>query len=409
MKKNKILTFSFVFLALAFFSTLAYQIWTTNLPLISPLDVITPLPSFSTSEDSSPKIALGFLPYWNLKYADELNIKHLTHLAYFGIELAEDGTINQYSQPGEYEPGWNKFASDELNSVFRQTRLSHKTPVLVIKAFNKDTIRSLLNTPSYRHQAITSIANTLQQEQIYSINIDFESSSISDFQTRNNFVLFVKELQQQTVNNHQLEISIDIFANSAEQTFIWDLQSLEPYTDYFIVMAYDFYRSSSNQAGPVSPLRGKCTSTNFLSSSAEEICLEQDITSAISAISQTIPAEKIILGIPFYGYQWQTASDSFLANTYSQTGSLASYRYIQELFDSQDVSSLSASWSSLSQTPYLNFYQDNLLYQIHYDNPYSLSLKLDLVNQANLAGIAIWALGYEVPYNDLWQTISQQL
>lgn len=408
MKKNKVLLFTFIFLALSFFSTLTYQIWTTNLPLISPLDLITPLPPFSSSTNSSSKMVLGFLPYWNLKYANELNIKSLTHLAYFGIELNEFGEIEKFSQPGELEPGWNKFNSDSLDLIFRQLRLTHKKPVLVIKAFNKENIRSLLNTPIYRHQAVSSITQLLQEKQTNSVNIDFETSSISDSQTRNNFTLFIKELKQQNINAIPLEISIDIFANAAQQTFIWDLSALEPHTDHFIVMAYDFYRPSSTQAGPVSPLRGKCSSTNFLEPPSET-CLEEDITSSIADITQIIPPHKIILGIPFYGYQWQTASNNFLANTYSQTGSTATYRYIQELFNSEDISSLSASWSALSQTPYLNFYQQENLYQLHYDNPYSLSLKIDLVNQAGLGGIAIWALGYEVPYSDLWQTISQQL
>lgn len=408
MKKNRTLLFTFIFLALSFFSTLIYQIWTINLPLISPLDLITPLPPFSSSTNSPSKMVLGFLPYWNLKYANELNIKSLTHLAYFGVELNEFGEIKKFSQPGELEPGWNKFNSDSLNLIFRQLRLTHKKPVLVIKVFNKENIRSLLNNPAYRHQAVSSIIQLLQEKQTNSVNIDFETSSISDSQTRNNFTLFIKELKQQNINTAPLEISIDVFANAAQQTFIWDLSALEPHTDYFIVMAYDFYRPSSTQAGPVSPLRGKCPPTSFLELPSET-CLEEDITSSIADITQIIPPHKVILGIPFYGYQWQTASDNFLANTYPQTGSTATYRYIQELFDSEDISSFSASWSALSQTPYLNFYQEENLYQLHYDNPYSLSLKIDLVNQAGLGGIAIWALGYEVPHSDLWQTISQQL
>ena len=406
MKKNKFLLSTFIFLALAFFSTITYQIWTTNLPLISPLDLITPLPSLSSSKSTPKKMVLGFLPYWNLKYANELDIKSLTHLAYFGVELDEFGEIQKFSQPGELEPGWNKLQSDSLELILRQVRLSHKKPVLVIKVFNKENIRSLLNNPTYRHQATTTITQLLKEKQITSVNIDFETSSISDSQTKNNFTLFIKELKQQSTD--PLEVSIDVFANAAQQSFIWDLAALEPHTDYFIVMAYDFYRASSSQAGPVSPLRGKCPSTDLLETS-EETCLEEDITSSISDITKIIPPHKVILGVPFYGYQWQTASDNFLANTYSKTGSTATYRYIQELFNSDDVSSFSASWSSLSQTPYLNFYEQGDLYQLHYDNPYSLSLKLDLVNQAGLGGIAIWALGYEVPYSDLWQTISQQL
>ena len=243
MKKNKFLLSTFIFLALAFFSTIIYQIWTTNLPLISPLDLITPLPSLSSPKSTPKKMVLGFLPYWNLKYANELNIKSLTHLAYFGVELDEFGEIQKFSQPGELEPGWNKLQSNSLELILRQVRLSHKKPVLVIKVFNKENIRSLLNNPTYRHQATTTITQLLKEKQITSVNIDFETSSISDSQTKNNFTLFIKELKQQSTD--PLEVSIDVFANAAQQSFIWDLAALEPHTDYFIVMAYDFYRASS--------------------------------------------------------------------------------------------------------------------------------------------------------------------
>ncbi len=60
-------------------------------------------------------------------------------------------------------------------------------------------------------------------------------------------------------------------------------------------------------------------------------------------------------------------------------------------------------------SPYIVYQDDGATYQIHYEDSRSLSLKLDLVNQSALGGVAIWALGYETPYQELWQTIAAKV
>ncbi len=203
--------------------------------------------------------------------------------------------------------------------------------------------------------------------------------------------------------NPRCQIDVDVFADSAEKYRLWDLASLEPVTDRFIVMAYDYYRKSSKQAGPVAPLTGRCNPDT----KTESLCLDQDIVTHISQFSKIIPSEKIILGVPFYGYEWQTVDDSYLANTYPGTGTMASYSRVQSIFSDIDVSSVSARWSDLSLSPFLSYQQDNKTYQIQFENAQSLAQKIKLVKSANLGGIAIWALGYETPYPELWQPIKE--
>jgi spore germination protein YaaH len=191
-----------------------------------------------------------------------------------------------------------------------------------------------------------------------------------------------------------------VFADSAAKYRLWDLEALSRVTDRFIVMAYDYYRKNSSQAGPVAPLTGKCKDDETSRS-----CLEYDIVTHLAKMIKLVPSEKIILGIPFYGYEWQTAGRDFLANTYSRTGSLASYSRIQTLYADPDVSSLSALWSESTLSPYLVFDTNDEIHQIHYENSESLKQKIKLVKSANLGGIAIWALGYETPYHELWEPI----
>ena len=392
----------FLLLGLALSSITAYAIWRSTLPLVSPIALIDSLIGNSPAIRSN-KVIYGFFPYWNLKYAEQLKINSLTHFAYFAIDLKEDGSTNKKVNLVESEPGWNKLKSKDTNKLLYQSKLLGQKTVIVITAMQPETIESILNSPENKRAAITSIMNIYKDFGFDDINVDFEYVDVGNKVLRDNFVDFITNLRFVCVSyKSHCQIDIDIFASAAEKPRLWDLKQLEPVTDKFIVMAYDYYRKSSTQAGPIAPIRGKCTGTF----SDEKDCLEEDILSHISQISKLIPSNKIILGVPFYGYEWQTASTDFLANTYPGTGALATYQRIQSLFQDVKISSISAQWSNLTLSPYLSYEEDEKIYQIHFENAQSLEQKIKFVESANLGGIAIWALGYEGPSQDLWEPIN---
>lgn len=392
----------FLSLGLIFTSITAYFIWRSNLPLVSPIALIGSLIGNSPAIRSK-KVIYGFFPYWNLKYAEELNIESLTHLAYFAIDLNADGTINKKINLIESEPGWNKLKTKEVGRLLYQSKLLGQKTSLVITAMQPETIEGILSSPENKRTAIGSIMTVYKDFGFDDINVDFEYVNDASKILRDNFIGFITDLRLACVGyKSHCQIDIDIFASAAENPRLWDLKQLEPTTDKFIVMAYDYYRKSSPQAGPVAPIKGKCVS-NF---SGEKNCLEKDIITHLSQISKLIPSHKIILGVPFYGYEWQTASADFLTNTYSGTGTLATYQRIQSLFQDTKIASLSAHWSDVTLSPYLVFEKDDKIFQIHFENAQSLEQKIKLVDSANLGGIAIWALGYEGNSQDLWTPIN---
>ena len=393
-------------LGLIYFSLSFYHLWLINLPLVSPLDLIESLPPLAPIFNKpGQKIAFGFLPYWNLKLANELTVKPLTHLAYFGIDLTPAGGIKKYDRPGEKEPGWNKLNSDQYSLLHRQLKILGKKIILTVLAMETEQIETLLSSVENRNNAINSILSVYAEKEFDGLNIDFEYMGYPAEETRKNFTIFVADLTRQCkAIDKNCEISLDVFADSAIKSRLYDLSALGKVVDQIIVMAYDFYRPSSTQSGPVAPLRGKCNRD-----SKTTPCLDYDIVTSIGDIAKFVPSYKIILGIPFYGYEWQTVDDSFLANTYPKTGSLATYKRIQGLFGNEKISSLSASWSNLTLTPYLSYVEADKTYQIHYEDAASLKLKINFIHQAKMGGLAIWALGYEIPYQDLWQTISNNL
>jgi len=392
----------FLTLALVFSSITAYFIWQSNLPLVSPIDLIGSLIGNSPAIKSE-KVIYGFFPYWNLKYAEQLNIQSLTHFAYFAVDLNDDGTINKKVNLVESEPGWNKLRSKDTSKLLYQSKLLGQKTVIVITAMQPEIIENILNSPENKRTAISSIMAVYKDYNFDDINIDFEYVNGGNQTLRDSFVGFITDLRFACVSyKSHCQIDIDIFASAAENPRLWDLDKLEPVTDKFIVMAYDYYRKSSTQAGPVAPVIGKCD--NVLS--GEKDCLEKDILTHITQISKLVSPDKIILGVPFYGYEWQTASTDFLANTYPGTGAMATYQRIQSIFQNTEVSSISAQWSDSTLSPYLSYIEDNNIYQIYFENAQSLEQKVKLIKSANFGGIAIWALGYEGITDDLWTPIN---
>ncbi len=398
-RKISLLLFIFV-LFLTLGGIAGYIFWKNTLPLVSPIALIEVMTGTSPAINSK-KIVYGFFPYWNLKMSEDLNINQLTHFAYFAIDMNPDGTINKVNNNKEQEPGWNKLNSKAFEKLLYQTKVLGQKSVITVTAMDQDTISSLTENPQKSLTAVSSIMDIYRSKKFDDINIDFEYVGEPTKQTRDGFTFFIKSLKAACLSvNSNCEIDIDVFADSAEKYRLWDLQALEPLTNHIIVMAYDYYRKSSTQAGPVAPLRGKCNPNTM-----QEVCLNQDILTHISQFSKILPSEKIILGIPFYGYEWQTASENYLANTYPGTGSMASYSRIQSLFSNPKVSSISAQWSDLSLSPFLTYKEDGETFLIQYENAQSIDQKIKLVKSANLGGIAIWALGYETHYQELWQSI----
>src|SRR5207245_5576157 len=87
--------------------------------------------------------------------------------------------------------------------------------------------------------------------------------------------------------------------------------------------------------------------------------------------------------------------------------------------DLQCALNLQNNWDYASSTPWASWYSPatndpcggnhNSWRELYYDNATSLGDKYDLVNNRNIRGIGMWALGYDHGYTDLWNEIEAKL
>lgn len=332
----------------------------------------------------------GFLPYWTIQSAEVPSA--VTDVAYFAVIFDGQGRLVERIDGGA-EMGYARLQSDSFTDWLAEQPTDRDIHITITGQSN-DEIAELVTSPVARQSFRQTVTQLLASYPFAGVQLDFEYSATATDQVRAGYVQLVRELNQDIKRmDPNLKLSVAAFGSAASKQSFWDIAGLAPHIDYLIIMSYDYHVRSSQVAGPVAPLFGKETGR-----------WQDDITSNLRDFLQHIPPEKILLGIPFYGYEWQISGDAPGSPTFPSSGATATYKRVQELL-TERAGDIEEGWDSAALSPFI-FYQENGQNRIiYYDNPRSLSYKLDLVNQLNFGGIAIWALGYEGEQSELWRVI----
>jgi hypothetical protein len=110
-------------------------------------------------------------------------------------------------------------------------------------------------------------------------------------------------------------------------------------------------------------------------------------TEALQQFTAVVPASKIILGVPYYGYDWPTTDGTSGAQATGGESPL-SYSVIAS-------SGHPTYWDPTTQTPWTAYQVGQQWHETYFDNPTSLALKAQLANSFHIAGVGIWALGMD--------------
>lgn len=362
--------------------------------LVSPLSRLGYIQFSGFSEKQKEKHVYGFLPYWTLSEATISGA--LTDIAYFSVGLDASGHIVE-SANGEVEMGWRRLQQEKFTEWAAERRAAGQKLHITVTMFDADTIAQMLGSAAAREQARKTLTQLIASYPFDGIQLDLEYAGTVTDDLRANYVTFVHDLSQDLKRQDaRLELSVAFFASAASRYTFWDVEKLEPWTDFFIVMAYDYHIRSSPVVGPVAPIFGRGTGR-----------WEHDVVTNMRDILEHVAAEKVMLGIPFYGYEWTSTSDEPGAATYPNSGATATYDRVLRILEDPDLKA-KERWDDEALSPYVVYKERGQTQFIYYENTRSLSYKLDFVEQLGLRGIAIWALGYEGNRGELWDVIYQK-
>lgn len=387
-----VVTFFLGTLALFFVIALSYS------PVgnvISPFVMhLTGLKSPTVLPGSSHEV-FGFAPYWTIDKLDSVDFTSLTTFAYFGVPILSDGSLDKSDH------GYEVFKSDKVTNIFKKAHSSGTRVVLTLTCMDNDTIESFLSNSESIQRTIKETIAEVKSRGIDGVNIDMEYVGTPDIYYRNQFSDFVASM---TDEMHRIlpgsKVSVSVYASSAKDFKLYDIANLGNSTDNVFMMAYDFAATGSDKAMPTAPLYGY-----------KEGKYSYDIATAVQDFTKKMPAEKIILGVPYYGYNYliygepQVNADTRPSWSWRGQPAVQTYQIAQD-----NLTVEREGWDSIGKVGWKAYYvpETDTWRMLFLDDTRSLSIKYDFAKEKNLAGIGIWALGFDTGKNELWSVIRKK-
>lgn len=322
----------------------------------------------NTKSYTLKKEVFGWHPYWQGSSYYDYDYSLLSEISYFSYEV-DANTGNPIT------------TRDWLTTDLVTVAQNHGVKVsLTVTLFSNHEL--LLTNPAAKDTLIENLISLVKQRNANGINLDFEALPQSQ---GSNFTTFVKEL----CNRFHDEIPdsrISMAIPAVDWSKVFNVAEMNSYIDLFLIMGYGYHWSGSNEAGPVSP------------KNAGSIWSKISTTRSINYyLNSGISPTKLCLAVPYYGRNWETTSDAVPATA---TGKGATVKYGQLVIDYINV--YQEYWDEHASCPaYIFKDNNNAWHQCWVDNAKSLAYKYDHVNLSKIAGIGIWAMGYEGTSTDL--------
>jgi spore germination protein YaaH len=329
-------------------------------------------------------VVMGFLPYWLLAKVDPASLQAINNVTYFGLEINSDGTLVQRANPQELEPGWNKLDKGDFAETVKGLAPSQVERSLLLHLSNDSTISALLSDPTTHAQnMMRDVQPLMKQHGFTDLNLDIESFKTASPAAQVQMVTFLREVRKQIDEKKIGTLTTELTVASLVKEHLLDPVVVGEVSDRVVLMAYDFTYRDSFVSGPVAPLGG-----------AKEN-IEYDVIESVKLATQAIPAHKLLLGIPLYGYEWETLSYQPRSAVVPGTGKTATLVRVEEL--RQTCSECKFGRDEITGTPYVLAppNEDSSIQQIYYEDEQSIQKKIELAQEYRLGGVALWALGYE--------------
>jgi spore germination protein len=277
----------------------------------------------------------------------------LTYLSIFSYTVNSDGSIN--SIPDE--------------ELIKLARSYNVAPMMVITnidsndTFNSDLARSILTNEAAQDKLITNILINLKAKNYYGLDVDFEFIYPEDKVKYNNFLRKVVDALHP--KGYKVSTAVAPKTSTDMTGLLYEAHDYEAHgkiVDRIIIMTYEWGYTYS-EAMPVAPL-----------DRVQEV-IEYAVT--------VIPNDKILMGIPNYGYDFRVPRLEDEPAT-----SISNFEAIQ--IGRENL--VAIEFDDEAMSPYFNYMNKDVVREVHFEDARSIKEKILLAIEYDLAGLSFWTL-----------------
>lgn len=228
---------------------------------------------------------------------------------------------------------------------------------------------ALYSSKKARTNMVNTLINDAEKYGFDGINLDFENIKSA---YAKDYLQFVRELSIEC-ERKGLVLSTDNYKPEAYNR-CYNLKEQSRFVDYVIVMAYDEHYAGTDA--------GSVASLPFVKEAVEDTV-------------QLVGKEHVIAGIPFYTRIWTTTD----GNTTSRAVGM------QAAVDQLNSDGQVALWNDDCGQYVASYTVGNSTRQIWFEEEKSIEVKMQVIQENNVAGVAGWKLGLEK--SSVWSVISK--
>lgn len=292
-------------------------------------------------------------------------LPYLTFLSIFSYSANADGTLKGIND-------------DELIGIAKEFRTA---PIMVVTntiegaGFDSDLAKTILTDNSVRSTLINNIVSTAKAKGYKGVDIDFEYIYPSNRADYNNFLTELKG--KLTPNNLSLSTAI---APKLSATQIGTLYEAHDYrfhgqvADRVIIMTYEW---------------------GYLYGPPLAVAPYNEVKKVISYAVTEIPSEKILMGMPNYGYDWTLPY---------REGTAAEILSINSAILRAANVGADIQYNESSEAPFYEYSKNGSDHIVWFENARSTMARLQLINDYNLGGVSYWTIGSLFTQN--WRILS---
>lgn len=288
--------------------------------------------------------------------------QYLTYITPFSYHVKEDGTLTPLN--------------DEV--IIREAKNYRVAPLLCISnisesgGFSTELIGKILNSKSLQNTLINNVMVVLKAKGFTGVLIDFERIPPKDRENYNNFLREItNKLHEQ---NYTVATALAPKVSST-QVGPWyeahDYKAHGEIVDFVILMTYEWGWSGGPPMA-VAPIN--------------------QVLKVLDYAVTVIPRNKIIMGIPFYGYDWTLP--------FVPGGKYAEAIGCKEAVNRAEKYGATIKYDTVAQSPFYNYVDENRLqHVVWFEDARSIEAKFNVVKEYHLRGVSYWALGKPFPQN----------
>lgn len=242
-----------------------------------------------------------------------------------------------------------------------------------------DTTYVLTHT-STRQNLVNQIVSQALQYNLDGINIDFESMKGADIGDA--YIQFLRELSIKCENNDIVLSTAVAIPTSFNSMYKYSEQA--DFVDYVCIMAYDQHWGQASGEGPVASLDW----------------VEESVK---NTIAEGVPADQILLGIPFYTKLWNltpTSNEDDEEAAYiigfKNLGLTSAKNWMNENISSPE-------WRDENGQYYGETVKNGVTYKMWLEDATSIEEKLKVMQEYKLAGAAFWSS--DLDNTSIWEVI----